>query len=131
MTGLMGALIMFAPLAFVGEIYETFLLLVPGSLAPTLIVWGIAFLVLAGLLAWAASRGREGLARVALLSSAVVTSAWTASYIAAWIVAGMMSPANIIVWGGLVAIDLVMLRRPLTTPFEDMFIEDRDVPTAR
>lgn len=131
MSGLLGGLIMFAPLAFVGDIYNTFLLLVPSSVAPTLVVWGVAFLLLSALLAWAASRGREGLARVALLSSTIVTAAWMASYVAAWIVAGMMAPASIIVWGGLVAIDLVMLRRPLTTPFEDMFIEEQDVLTAR
>lgn len=115
----LGALIMFAPLAFVADIYTTFLLLVPYSVAPTLIFWGIAFLALCALLVAAALRGKEGLARTALLSSSILTAAWMASYVAAWLVAGMAAPASIIVWGGLVAIDLVMLRRPLTTPFED------------
>ena len=131
MSGLLGGLIMFAPLAFVSDIYTTFLLLVPNGVAPTLVVWGVGFLLLCAVLGWAAARGKEGLARVALLSSTIVTAAWMASYVAAWIVAGMMAPASIIVWGGLVAIDLVMLRRPLTTPFEDMFIEEQDVLTAR
>lgn len=132
MSGLLGALIMFAPLAFVGDIYQTFLLLVPNSVAPTLVVWGVAFLALTALLIWAAARGREGLARIALLSSTIVTAAWMASYVAAWVVAGMMAPASIIVWGGLVAIDLVMLRRPLTIPFEDSdFLADEldSIPT--
>ena len=131
MSGLLGGLIMFAPLAFVSDIYTTFLLLVPSGVAPTLVVWGVAFMLLSALLGWAASRGREGLARVALLSSAIVTAAWMASYVAAWVVAGMMAPGSIIVWAGLVCIDLVMLRRPLTTPFEDMFIEEQDIPPAR
>lgn len=132
MSGLLGALIMFAPLAFVSDIYNTFLLLVPDSLGPTLVVWGVAFMLLSALLGWAASRGKEGLARAALLSSTIITAAWMAQYVAAWLVAGMMAPASIIVWGGLVAIDLVMLRRPLTTPFEDdnFLLEDEGHKTV-
>lgn len=131
MTGLLGSLIMFAPLAFVGDIYTTFLLLVPTSVAPTLVVWGVAFLLLCAVLALAAARGKEGLARTALLSSSIITAAWMASYVAAWLVAGFMAPASIIVWAGLVAIDLVMLRRPLTTPFEDdnFLLEDNGQQT--
>lgn len=132
MSGLLGLLIIFAPLAFVSDIYGTFLLLIPYSVAPTLVVWGVGFVLLSALLGWAAARGKEGLARTALLTSAILTAAWMASYVAAGLVAGMWAPASIIVWAGLVAIDLVMLRRPLTIPFEEsnFLLEDEETATA-
>lgn len=124
---LLGALTVFLPAAFSSDIYPTFLLLIPSTLAPPLILWGVGFVLVSLLLGVGAVRGKEGLARTALLSSAVITAAWMASYIAAGLVVGLWAPASIIAWLSLVAIDLVMLRRPLTIPFEDLLLSEQDI----
>lgn len=127
MAALLGGLTILLPAAFGSDIYPTFLLLIPHTLAPPLLVWGVMFVIVSILMGWGAVRGREGLARVALLSSTVVTAAWMASYVAAGLVVGLWAPASIIAWFGLVAIDLVMLRRPLTIPFEDLLLSEQEI----
>ena len=87
--------------------------------------WAVPLLLCSAVLFLASIWGTEMRARVALFATVVVGAAWFGGFVAEAIVSGSWLVSSLVAWGGLVAIDLVMLRRPLTTPFEELLdIED-------
>lgn len=87
--------------------------------------WSVPLLLCSLVLGWATLYGTELRARVALFATVVVGAAWFGGFVAEAIVSGTWLVSSLVAWGGLVAIDLVMLRRPLTTPFEELLdVED-------
>lgn len=87
--------------------------------------WAIPLLLCSAALLLASIWGTEMRARVALFLTVVVGAAWFGGFVAEAVVSGSWLVSSLVAWGGLVAIDLVMLRRPLTTPFEELLdVED-------
>ena len=82
--------------------------------------WVAPFLLCSVLMLWAAHRGKENDARIALLLTVALGASWWGGYVAEWFVQGELRPSGLVMYGGMIAIDLIMLRKPLTTPFEDL-----------
>lgn len=87
----------------------------------TLQVWAVLFIVGGAHLAYSAGRGHVGHARVALVISACMTSAWAGGFLLAFRASGFASPLGGIggiVFTALVLKDLVQCGQPLRSPFE-------------
>jgi len=93
-------------------------------------VWGVAFLVGGAHLTYAAIRGSEGHARVALSLSAISTSVWAAGFLLAYQEGGAVSPIGVIFATALTAKDLVICRQPMRSPFEPI-VREYDEPKGR
>lgn len=83
-------------------------------------VWAYPMFLCSAALIVASIWGTEWRARAALLLTVLVGSLWLGGFVAGILVSGVFAPISLIAWGGLVAIDLIMIRRPLTTPFEEL-----------
>ena len=82
--------------------------------------WAVPMLLCSALLLWSAVWGTEIRARAALFLTVVLGAAWFGGFVAEAILQNTWMVSSLVAWGGLVAIDLIMLRRPLTTPFEEL-----------
>lgn len=81
-------------------------------------LWAILFIVGGFHLGFAAIRGSVGHARVALIISAAMTSAWAMGFYLAFFAGGVVSPLGAILFSALVLKDLVQCGQPLRSPFE-------------
>lgn len=84
------------------------------------LVWGLLSLGTAGVLAYAAVQGSEQPARNALMGSLAVTGGWVGAHFVAVLNGIVSAPVGLVAWLTVLMVDLIMLRRPLSTPFEDL-----------
>lgn len=84
----------------------------------TFAYWGGLYGVVAVCAAWAAVRGHETLARVALILSACAMACWAAGFGIAYHTHHLAGPTGVLVWGTLAVKDLTVCRQPLRSPFE-------------
>ena len=110
----MGGFFLFEPSWFVSSSYDQI-----RDVAP-LPVWSFAFLIAGAICAAAAHFMDEHVARYGLMLTAVLECIWVGGFIAAWFAGSLQSPLGPLVWGVLLARDLVILSQPLCTPFEDI-----------
>lgn len=82
--------------------------------------WAVPMLLCSVVLYGATVRSSERKARLALLLTVALGSAWFGGFVAEAVLSSQVSPASLIAWGGILVIDLIMIRRPLTTPFEEL-----------
>ena len=87
--------------------------------------WTVPMLVVGALLGFSSFRGSENQARVALMIAVIMGASWFGAFVAEGLTSRSFAISSLIAWGGVLAIDLVMLRKPLTTPFEDLLNHHR------
>lgn len=85
--------------------------------------WGIIFVLGGAHLMYAAVRGSELHARIAMPLSAVTLSLWAAGFALAWHQGGVVSPVGAVFATSLTVKDLIVCAQPLRSPFEPLVQE--------
>lgn len=87
--------------------------------------WTVPMLIVGAVLGLSAFKGSENQARLALMLAVVMGASWFGAFVAEGLTSRTFAISSLIAWGGVLAIDLVMLRKPLTTPFEELLTHHR------
>jgi hypothetical protein len=115
---LVGAFCLAAPEQFRSSSYQPIKTALPAPESQALLWWGVMFVGTAMLAATAAVRGREGIARWALLASVLSSAVWAAGFVAGAIEGVLTGPTGPIIWTAVTLKDITMLRAPMRNPFE-------------
>lgn len=85
--------------------------------------WGLVFIAGGAHLMYAAIKGSELHARIAMPLSAVTISLWAMGFALAWQAGGVVSPVGAIFATSLTVKDLIVCAHPLRSPFEPLVQE--------
>jgi hypothetical protein len=115
----LGIAALVSPDLFSGPAYSGIRDAMPGRPSSDIMRWGILFLCTGLLCTWAGIRGQDGLARWALLASVCTTALLAGGFIAVSL-HGVNAPTGLVGYLALLGKDLVQIRQPMRTPFEDV-----------
>ncbi|WP_435744882.1 hypothetical protein [Nocardioides sp. SYSU DS0663] len=117
-----GVYVLACPADFTADAYQVITAMLPMWL------WGLLSLIGGGHLLYAASRGAENHARVALVMSAMSSSFWAVGFFMGFFVGGVVTLIGAIIFTALTLKDLVVCAQPMRSPFERFVREYAETP---